>query len=556
MGVLKVRVGGAWQSLGSAGGPLPAGGVLGDILVKQSSALSDALWSTTMPKLALTSTAPLALTSTNHPLTISSPAGYNLALSTTQIQARNSNSVTTMQLNPLGGLVNIGVTDASVYPPGLQITESIHATSRRAQIQIGSGWQIGQDYSANGTKDLYVYSSVNARVPLSINAGGTQVVLAGLTIGTHPSHNAPGLWTGGYTPGVTYRFLAFGNDTYVNADGGLAELRVDNATYVRCGTPADVVLLPKGNLFLGPTPVKIQGSSQQLYMMGGSNTYIDTDTMHFRTAAGVEMGYMQNGVHFTTGYITSNGGFRSGASWMLVASSDTDTGVRWEADGQFSLMTNNLSRISLSANVWIKNDTYTTGNKNWAGAQIVAQNGGAAANVSMAALALNPSQSGVAPLWLCNGVSGEILVANNNPCTAYIPIIASAFNVGSSLRFKTDVNELDDRGVLDRVRGVKLIRYRERIRPQNTFGPGESHDHDCDIDPCDGTSDDPCCIALNDKERLGVSAEALWELLPEAVYLGPDREPETVNVGTVATLALAGVAALLRRIEQLEGKPV
>src|SRR6187399_1966023 len=106
MGVLKVRVGGAWQSLGSAGGPQPAGGVLGDILVKQSATLSDATWGTAMPKLNLTQpyTGYVGLTGVPT-LQIGPTADQNTALYATGIQQRNNGAVALFRLNYYGGSV-------------------------------------------------------------------------------------------------------------------------------------------------------------------------------------------------------------------------------------------------------------------------------------------------------------------------------------------------------------------------------------------------------------------------------------------------------------------
>lgn len=493
MGVLKVRSNGQWINVGVGGGPLPAGGVLGDILVKRSANPSDALWGTTMPKLTLTS-------------------------------------------------------DGHATNPALTLAPSTHATSERAAIWFGD-WMVGQDLQANGGKDFFIWKGGTA---IGINAAVDRVSVPATV--AFPA--------GGWIDNVTTELRLFGSpqvNLFGDKIGGLNA--VGNAwLFQHDGTNFN---LHKGSLAVLAGDVTASGqvycgSAQWFRVRGGGSGLYWEDY-----GGGI---YMQDSTwvrvygskwFWANGVIQSDaGGFRYGgaAGYMLTHGSDTDSGLYWRSDNAVALMSGGNFRVDVGASVFIKNDTFTTGNKNWAAAQLISQNVAAAGNVAMAGIAFNPANSGVAPIWLCNGSSGEILVANNNPNTGYIPIIASAFNVGSSERFKVDIEALGDRDVLDKVRRVELIRYRERIRPQNTFGPDEHHDHDCAIDPCDGTPDDPCCIALNDKPRLGVSAEQLWQVLPEVVHLGNDRKPHAVSIGQLAALALAGVAALTRRIEQLEGQ--
>lgn len=183
----------------------------------------------------------------------------------------------------------------------------------------------------------------------------------------------------------------------------------------------------------------------------------------------------------------------------------------------------------------------------------------------------------VAPI-LCATGTGEQLHVRNNPNTGYAPIAASAFNIGSSLRFKQNVVDLDDNDVLTKVKTIRPIRFRNKLRPQNLrpterfkdtdarwqakgkapLNPGsnhvESHDHDCAVDNCFGTPENPCSVTLNDTERLGVSAEQLYTVVPEAVNVDAEGVPETVDISQIAALALAGVGALTRRIEELESR--
>jgi hypothetical protein len=59
--------------------------------------------------------------------------------------------------------------ESSQFPVSLSLTEATHATSRRASIQLGLGWQIGQDSSGNGTKNFYIYQTSTELYPFTIS---------------------------------------------------------------------------------------------------------------------------------------------------------------------------------------------------------------------------------------------------------------------------------------------------------------------------------------------------------------------------------------------------
>lgn len=154
------------------GGGLPAGGVLGDILVKQSATDGNATWGFALPKLNLTSTVALTLAGTTHPLTLGTVAATNLGMYSTGIQARDNGAFGMLRLNYYGGTVAIGGTDAAQYPLALQLAESLHATSRRAFMKFGSAWEMGQDVTGTGNKDFFLYNGPNNRVALTVSADG------------------------------------------------------------------------------------------------------------------------------------------------------------------------------------------------------------------------------------------------------------------------------------------------------------------------------------------------------------------------------------------------
>ena len=64
-------------------------------------------------------------------------------------------------------------------PVGLTITQSSNANSKRAAIQLGSGWLIGQDSNAaisGGLKDFFIYDSTASTYRLKIDTNGTVTI--------------------------------------------------------------------------------------------------------------------------------------------------------------------------------------------------------------------------------------------------------------------------------------------------------------------------------------------------------------------------------------------
>lgn len=246
MGVLKARVSGSWVDL-TVGGSSPfPGGVAGDLLVKQSATLNDAIWDSKIPKLELTSITDVALDNNNPALSIGSLVGNNLAFSKSYIQSRSNGAINTLHLNPHGGQVQIGASNQVSNYVALNLITSGLSTNERVAMYIGD-WLFGQDYSQNNVKDFFIYKTVPV---IYMNEGQNIVTLANnrWAFGAHPSHNSyPSIWLGGVTPGTAYTILKYGNDTYINNDNsGNLELRINNATYLRCNAGSSVNIIGRG----------------------------------------------------------------------------------------------------------------------------------------------------------------------------------------------------------------------------------------------------------------------------------------------------------------------
>jgi hypothetical protein len=59
-----------------------------------------------------------------------------------------------------GGTLSLGRNFTGNVDTVLRIEETNHATSKRAAMTFGTSWVLGQDSSANGTKDFFLYSAV------------------------------------------------------------------------------------------------------------------------------------------------------------------------------------------------------------------------------------------------------------------------------------------------------------------------------------------------------------------------------------------------------------
>jgi hypothetical protein len=277
-------------------------------------------------------------------------------------------------------------------------------------------------------------------------------------------------------------------------------------------------------------------------------------------------------------------------SWFRCQSNN---GVYWQARNGGIQMTDSIYIRTYNGVGYISNATagghaaylekwdVWDGNTAWSAATVrIANDYNYTPGQTRCSISFNPAVSSVAPqLAVLGNAGGERFAVLNNPGNAFAPIAASAFPVVSSLRFKEEVDLLNDEETIEKIKRVRGIHFHDRVHPQNVrhdkrfmdvnerwqkFGhksltPQSYHissaNHDCDIDPCNGSKLDPCNVAMSFKYgRYGLAAEAIYEILPEMIELDVDRKPEMINVDQVAALALAAVAALSRKIEQLESR--
>jgi hypothetical protein len=534
MAVLKARVGSLWEAVGYGGGVTP-GGVLGDLLIKNSATNGDARWGVDPPRLITTSAAGVSTALSALPsLQVAEALGLHLVLDGRTVQALAAESggiypASTLYLNRIGGIVDLSATLGHVTigssvpagtPYGLAIPAPATGTIKRASVRIGD-WAFHQDVSANGTKDFVLYENTLGNY-LHFNTAGNTITFRG----------GPQLITDG-----AYLQL--------KAASGLGNLYYDiggsgSNNWRRTSDFAALMTLSNAGRLTVAENLVVNGN-QMSFPQGGGWYMVDTTWIR---AVG-------NKSIYTIGSICAE-------AFMGVGITSSAHKLHVVGSAYVSTTLEAQTGMTVWAGLNICNYNAGSGASTWGSMQFRAVSGVAHPN-GVAGITCNVAQSSIAAIMRVYGNTGEGWHMRNNPDTAYIGINASAFAVGSSVRTKQNVEPVDDKVLLDLARQVRPVRFEFSVRPQNYLeieGKPEAEwpgiDHDCATHVCDGTPDNPCAVALNDHPRFGFLAEDMAQVVPEAVELDGDRLPSGIDVAQTASLAFAGVGALLRRIEELE----
>ncbi len=154
---------------------------------------------------------------------------------------------------------------------------------------------------------------------------------------------------------------------------------------------------------------------------------------------------------------------------------------------------------------------------------------------------------------------------HNEDGSWYADIWCNTVNQASSIRGKTDIAAWPPKSagsaVMDACNRLSLIDVMSyRIKPECHLIDADSmvdgqvtRLHDCDIDPCDGTSDNPCNRVKDQQNpHIGIIIEDLATVLPEAVALDLDGNPGGLRMGTMLGYLLAVCKEQQERIEALE----
>lgn len=245
----------------------------------------------------------------------------------------------------------------------------------------------------------------------------------------------------------------------------------------------------------------------------------------------------------------------SGSGNPGIYQTEQDTFL-WFTGGAVKIMNGAGSAFKLLYASQIQS-AYPVNAGNWQNTNFVADSAGNTTGV-----AFYTSGYGIAPFVRNYGPYGERIDFMNSANTAYIPICASAFSAQPSSReAKQEIERVEDHDLVRRIGGLRTHTFRRRVRPQvmRKDKRGEMvkdvfHDHDCDIDGCKGTRENPCPVIANDGPKIGLIAEDVHEVAPEAVFYDEDNKPAGYDVDAIAALALGGVGALLRKIEELTAR--
>ncbi len=131
---------------------------------------------TTSGNLAFYGSAPTISTQRMVPLTIGNATTGPIQLSpkgTTGLYVAGTGNVGIGTTTPGFNLEIAGIT--TQYGAALHIDPSTFGSSKRAQLELDN-WQVAQDLSGNGTKDFFLYDTVNAATRFYINTiGGTGI---------------------------------------------------------------------------------------------------------------------------------------------------------------------------------------------------------------------------------------------------------------------------------------------------------------------------------------------------------------------------------------------
>lgn len=185
---------------------------------------------------------------------------------------------------------------------------------------------------------------------------------------------------------------------------------------------------------------------------------------------------------------------------------------------------------------------------------------------------------GDAPMLRKNGSIGRIDCVNY-PGTDYYTFGAEAYYTDSSIEVKKNVTPHADSPLLEKIFWAKSFDFQKKNKPQsmrpnaryreiNERWMARGHkeltelvdwsaytemgDHDCSIDTCNGSADNPCHIQRNyDSAKVGLIAEYIFELFPSAVWVDDNNKPEGLLIEQIAGLALGSVAALTRTTTEL-----
>lgn len=200
---------------------------------------------------------------------------------------------------------------------------------------------------------------------------------------------------------------------------------------------------------------------------------------------------------------------------------------------------------------------------------------------TIAGLSMWPTNYGIAPVLRCFVGHGESIDCGNNPGTGYAQFGANNFVTWSARRGKKNIKKREkaERDVFrSKFRAIETVIYDDAVgetkvaksprfselnkrwiasgksplEPKVAERDTVSVEHDCDLNPCNGTADEPCGIVRRHRNRRGIVAEELLEILPQAVSVDMFGETMGIDYGVVLVEMIDVVQDLMGEVEELK----
>jgi hypothetical protein len=304
-----------------------------------------------------------------------------------------------------------------------------------------------------------------------------------------------------------------------------------------------------------------------------------------------------SGMYYNSSYL----GLTFQGGWKLLCYKDyVRTGVKinnvdgtaalpaysFQSDANTGMYRYNADQIGFAAGGYRRLNTGNTGtevcgpnrgdsNKTWADLQLRVMSetsGGSDSTNSHVGIALWAQRPGIAPMMRVHKSAGEGVGFTNSANSAFIDVFAKGVVIPSASTLKRNIKTVQDDAVIslaekwlmaefDRqvgplsvrikpeaaVRQAALLEAGEELPPADT-ADYESVDHDCALDLCDGSPENPCPIIVNHRSEWGGIAEWWGEVAPQQVVFDEHGEATGIKLEQVAATALGAVGALSRRL--------
>lgn len=119
-----------------------------------------------------------------------------------------------------GNTVVVGGGQTAQFPTNLQVAESTHATSRRATLNIGTGWGLLSDISGAGVRDFGIWCGALGAAVFKATAAGVMSFTRAVFAVPVNLGNVSGTLTLDLSQGNRFDFVMVGNVTLANPTNG------------------------------------------------------------------------------------------------------------------------------------------------------------------------------------------------------------------------------------------------------------------------------------------------------------------------------------------------